>query len=62
MRSAAPARRPLFPVNLDGDFGGGTLYLVVGVLAALHRARSSGKGQVVDAAMVDGVASVTNLG
>lgn len=49
---------PSIPINLVGDFGGGTLYLVVGVLAALHSARVSGQGQVVDAAMVDGIASL----
>ena len=49
---------PAVPLNLVGDFGGGTLYLVMGVLAALHEAKTSGKGQVVDAAMVDGVASL----
>jgi len=49
---------PAIPINLVGDFGGGTLYLVVGVLAALHEARSSGQGQVVDAAMCDGIASL----
>ncbi len=49
---------PVPPVNLLGDFGGGTLYLVLGVLAALHEMKSSGQGQVVDAAMVDGVASL----
>ncbi len=49
---------PTPPINLVGDFGGGSLYLVAGVLAALHEARVSGKGQVVDAAMVDGVASL----
>ena len=49
---------PAIPVNLVGDFGGGTLYLVMGILAALHEAKVSGKGQVVDAAMVDGVASL----
>jgi len=41
-----------------GDFGGGALYLALGVLAALYEAKASGKGQVVDAAMVDGVASL----
>ena len=46
------------PINLVGDFGGGALYLALGILAALHEAKSSGKGQVVDAAMVDGVASL----
>ncbi len=48
--------RPHAPVNLLGDFGGGGMLLVVGVLAALHERRSSGRGQVVDAAMVDGAA------
>ena len=49
---------PTPPLNLVGDFGGGALYLVVGVLAALLEARGSGRGQVVDAAMVDGAASL----
>ncbi|MEI7783277.1 MAG: CaiB/BaiF CoA-transferase family protein [Betaproteobacteria bacterium] len=49
---------PAPPINLVGDFGGGTLYLVMGVLAALYERHVSGKGQVVDAAMVDGVASL----
>ena len=49
---------PTPPVNLVGDFGGGTLYLVMGILAALHERQTSGRGQVVDAAMVDGVASL----
>ena len=47
--------RPHFPTNLLGDFGGGSTYLVIGVLAALLEARTSGAGQVVDAAIVDGV-------
>ena len=49
---------PVPPLNLVGDFGGGALYLVTGVLAALIEAARSGKGQVVDAAMVDGAASL----
>jgi alpha-methylacyl-CoA racemase len=49
------------PVNLVGDFGGGALYLVVGVLAALLEARTSGRGQVVDAAIVDGTAHLSSL-
>ena len=49
---------PTPPLNLVGDFGGGALYLAVGVLAALVEARRSGRGQVVDAAMVDGAASL----
>ncbi|HKU40868.1 MAG TPA: CoA transferase, partial [Polyangiales bacterium] len=47
---------PLPPLNLVADFGGGALYLAAGVLAALVERQSSGLGQVVDAAMVDGVA------
>jgi alpha-methylacyl-CoA racemase len=46
--------RPVPPLNLVGDFGGGSMLLVVGVLAALWEAQRSGQGQVVDAAMVDG--------
>ena len=49
------------PLNLVGDFGGGALYLVVGVLAALLEASKSGKGQVVDAAMCDGAASLMSF-
>jgi alpha-methylacyl-CoA racemase len=49
---------PTPPLNLVGDFGGGALYLVVGVLAAIIEARRSGEGQVVDAAMVDGASSL----
>jgi alpha-methylacyl-CoA racemase len=49
---------PLPPLNLVGDYGGGALYLVVGVLAALLESRTTGQGQVVDAAMCDGVASL----
>jgi alpha-methylacyl-CoA racemase len=48
--------RPHFPSNLVGDFGGGSTYLVIGILAALLEARTSGHGQVVDAAIVDGAA------
>lgn len=53
-----PDRPPVQPLNLVGDLGGGALYLATGVLAALLHARQSGSGQVVDAAMVDGVASL----
>ena len=47
---------PQVPVNYLGDFGGGALFLALGVLAGVLRARASGQGQVVDAAIVDGVA------
>src|SRR3954471_13430730 len=53
--------RPQFPTNLLGDFGGGSTYLVIGVLAALLEARTSGRGQVVDAAIVDGTAHLSAM-
>ncbi|HET9500236.1 MAG TPA: CaiB/BaiF CoA-transferase family protein [Marmoricola sp.] len=54
--------RPHFPQNLLGDFGGGSTYLVIGILAALLEARGSGQGQVVDAAIVDGTAHLNAMG
>jgi alpha-methylacyl-CoA racemase len=54
--------RPHFPSNLLGDFGGGSTYLVIGILAALLEARASGQGQVVDAAIVDGTAHLNAMG
>jgi alpha-methylacyl-CoA racemase len=53
--------KPQFPANLLGDFGGGSTYLVIGVLAALLEARTSGEGQVVDAAIVDGSAHLNAM-
>jgi alpha-methylacyl-CoA racemase len=52
---------PQVPANLLGDFGGGSLYLVVGLLAALREAARTGRGQVVDAAVTDGAAHLTTL-
>jgi alpha-methylacyl-CoA racemase len=52
---------PVMPLNFVADFGGGAMYLVAGLLAAMLEASKSGKGQVVDAAMVDGVASMMTL-
>jgi alpha-methylacyl-CoA racemase len=51
-------QKPTPPLNLVGDYGGGALYLVAGLLAAIISARSTGVGQVVDAAMVDGALSL----
>ena len=51
-------RPPAPPLNLIGDFGGGAMYLLAGILAAIVERNSSGKGQVVDAAMTDGTASL----
>ena len=57
----SPDAPPLPPLNLLADFGGGGAYLALGVLAALHQREVTGRGQVVDAAMVDGVASLTTM-
>ena len=53
--------RPHFPTNLVGDFGGGSTYLVIGILAALLESKVSGHGQVVDAAIVDGTAHLNTM-
>jgi alpha-methylacyl-CoA racemase len=58
---ARRGERPLFPLNLLGDYGGGAMFLVVGILVALIEAQRSGRGQVVDAAMVDGVAYLSTI-
>ena len=61
LAAIGPKDRPVPPLNLVGDYGGGALYLVVGILAALLEARKSGQGQVVDVAMCDGAASLMSL-
>ncbi len=62
LHSIGPAgSAPPPPLNLVGDFGGGALYLAFGVLAALFERATSGRGQVVDAAMVDGAASLMTM-
>lgn len=52
---------PQVPLNLVGDFAGGSLYLVTGLLAALTHARSTGEGQIVDAAITDGTAHLLSM-
>ncbi|MFI6370528.1 CaiB/BaiF CoA transferase family protein [Streptomyces sp. NPDC050546] len=56
-----PDEPPAVPANLLGDYAGGSLYLVVGVLAALNHARATGTGQIVDAAIVDGTAHLATM-
>ncbi len=56
-----PGEAPVPPLNYVGDYGGGAMLLAFGVLAALHEARTSGRGQVVDAAMTDGAALLSAL-
>ena len=59
--ASEPGAAPMTPATLVGDIGGGALYLVVGILSAILNARSTGKGTVVDAAIVDGSAHMMNL-
>jgi alpha-methylacyl-CoA racemase len=54
-------RPPTVPLNYLADFGGGGAYLVIGILAALHARATTGRGQVIDCAMVDGSASLTAM-
>jgi alpha-methylacyl-CoA racemase len=61
LHALGPRDKPAVPLNLIGDFGGGALYLALGVLAGLHHARATGTGQVVDAAMTDGVISLLGM-
>ena len=58
LHAIGPAERPVPPLNLVGDFGGGAMYLAGGLLAALLHARATDEGQVVDVAMTDGAASL----
>ncbi len=49
------------PINLVGDYGGGSMFLVMGILSALFKAQKPGQGDVVDAAIADGVASMLGI-
>jgi alpha-methylacyl-CoA racemase len=53
--------RPVPPLNMVGDFGGGSMFLIFGILSALVERGVSGKGQVVDAAMVDGALALSHM-
>lgn len=55
------AERPVIPLNLLGDFGGGGMFLALGVVAALTHARSTGAGQVVDASVLDGTTLLSSI-
>lgn len=59
--SGQPGQAPVAPPTLVGDLGGGALYLALGILAGILRAKAGGGGQVVDAAIVDGSANLMNL-
>lgn len=57
----AASQPPVPPLNLVADYGGGTMFLLLGILAALYERNNSGQGQVIDAAMVDGVPAMMGL-
>ena len=61
LHAIGDAKRPVPPLNLIGDFAGGAMMLAFGVMCALWEAKASGKGQVVDAAMTDGVATLAAM-
>ena len=61
LEAIGPTDRPALPLNLVGDYAGGSLQLVIGVLAALVRRNATGRGEVVDAAIVDGVPVLMEL-
>jgi alpha-methylacyl-CoA racemase len=60
LHAIGPAEKPAIPLNLIGDFGGGSMFLLTGVLAALHQAKTTGKGSVLDVAMIDGIAALAS--
>lgn len=61
LHAIGTADRPVAPLNVVGDFGGGGMLLVVGVMSGVFHARTTGKGQVVDAAMTDGSALLMGM-
>ncbi|MBB3083647.1 CaiB/BaiF CoA transferase family protein [Geodermatophilus sabuli] len=61
LHAIGTADKPIAPLNIGADFGGGSMFLLVGVLAALLERGTSGQGQVVDAAMVDGASSLVTM-
>jgi alpha-methylacyl-CoA racemase len=61
LHALGPKEKPAVPLNLIADFGGGALYLAMGVLAALQHAQRNGTGQVVDCAMTEGVISMLGM-
>jgi alpha-methylacyl-CoA racemase len=61
LHAIGTADKPVVPLNIGADFGGGSMFLVVGILAALLERAGSGQGQVVDAAMVDGASSLVTM-
>ena len=61
LHAIGTAEKPVPPLNLGGDFGGGALYLAFGLMAGVIHARATGQGQVIDCAMTDGAASLMSM-
>lgn len=61
LHAIGPASGPVLPLNLLGEYAGGALFLALGMVSAILRAQATGEGQVIDAAQVDGVASMMTL-
>jgi alpha-methylacyl-CoA racemase len=61
LHGIGPAERPVPPINYVADFGGGSMFLALGLVSALLHARATGEGQVVDAAMVDGASYLGSM-
>jgi len=61
LHTYGPAEKPMHPVNVVGDYGGGGMLLAFGVLAGIFSARSTGKGQVIDCAMIDGASILSAM-
>jgi alpha-methylacyl-CoA racemase len=61
LHAMGTADKPIPPLNIGADFGGGSLFLIIGILSALLERAGSGKGQVVDTAMVDGASSLITM-
>ncbi|MDV6268557.1 MULTISPECIES: CaiB/BaiF CoA transferase family protein [Rhodococcus] len=61
LHTIGPADKPVVPLNLVGDFGGGSMFLILGIVSALYEREKSGKGQVIDAAIVDGTSVLAQM-
>lgn len=61
LNAIGPGDQPVPPLNIAADYGGGTMFLLLGVLSALYERQHSGQGQVIDAAMVDGASALMGL-
>jgi alpha-methylacyl-CoA racemase len=61
LHTIGPKEKPVVPLNLVGDFGGGSMFLILGIVSALYEREQSGRGQVIDAAIVDGTSVLAQM-